>query len=71
MKKNKDNATGRMDFSWEEIERAMAAGRQERDEREKYEWDRPLVDETWSVDEPVTGEIPPVPAPTGEEGALK
>ena len=69
MKKNKGNEFEHTQISWEEFEKEISAGRQEK-ERDKYEWDRPLVDETWSVDDPVTGELPKV---TGkrEDKALK
>ncbi|MBP5384811.1 MAG: hypothetical protein J6Y57_07545, partial [Lachnospiraceae bacterium] len=60
MKKNKDVSFEHTSISWEEFAQEMSAGRKERGEKEMLEWDRPLVDETWSIDDPVTGELPPV-----------
>ena len=60
MKKNKGNEFERTEISWEEFEKEISAERQEKKDRDKYEWDRPMVDESWSIDEPVTGEIPSI-----------
>ncbi len=70
MKKNKGNEFEHTSISWEEFEKEMSASRKEQGGKDKFEWDRPLVDETW--DDPVTGEIPPIREATESEAkALK
>ncbi|MBR6451408.1 MAG: hypothetical protein IKS87_01765, partial [Lachnospiraceae bacterium] len=53
MKKNKEGVDERAAFSWEEFEKEHAAARRQQEKKEKLEWDRPLVDETWTIDEEV------------------
>ena len=47
---------------WEEIQHKKECERASK-ERSKYEWDRPLVDETWSIDDDKPVKAPVRPAP--------
>jgi len=64
MKRNKENEDLPV-FSWEEFEKEKALERLRREEveKDKYEWDRPLVDETWQLEERKPN--PPVSPKTG------
>ena len=61
MKKNKGLEFERTEISWDEFAKEISGNRPDQDEGDKYELDRPLVDETWSVDDPVPGELPKIP----------
>lgn len=52
MKKTRENEADRV-FSWEEFEREHAQKNSIREEKAKMEWDRPLVDESWQLEEPI------------------
>ncbi|MCR5268142.1 MAG: Ig-like domain-containing protein [Lachnospiraceae bacterium] len=59
MKKNKGPEFEHTQISWEEFAKEISENRQEPGEKEKLEWDRPLVNENW--DDPATGELPKLP----------
>lgn len=71
MKKNKGLEFERTEISWDEFAKEISGNRPDQDEGDKYEWDRPLVDETWSVDDPVTGELPKIPEDKPKETPKK
>lgn len=56
MKKDKGFVDDRTPFSWEDMIKEREAQESEKNNKEKLEWDRPLVDENWTIDN--TGEIP-------------
>lgn len=57
MKKDKGFEDDRASFSWEDIVKEKESWEgSDKKEKEKYEWDRPLVDENWTIDN--TGEMP-------------
>lgn len=67
MKKNKGFTDDPPFFNWEEMIKEKEEQNASNDNDEKYEWDRPLVDETWTIDK--TGEISP--APTDSKTGIK
>ena len=71
MKNNKGLEFERTEISWDEFAKEISGNRPDQDEGDKYEWDRPLVDETWSVDDPVTGELPKIPEDKPKEAPKK
>lgn len=70
MKKDKGFEDDRPSFSWEELAQEKEGRDQTQKEKEKYEWDRPLVDENWTIDN--TGEIPKAePGPTDSKTGIR
>ena len=55
MKKDKGFVDDRPAFDWEDLLKEKETN----SENDQYEWDRPLVDESWTIDK--TGEIAPTP----------
>lgn len=68
MKKDKGFVDDRAPFSWEDMIKEREALESEKNNKEKLEWDRPLVDENWTIDN--TGEIPKA-GPTDSKTGLR